>query len=94
MEYASQLYKNPRGIGCQHCHGQNGEGKLIANYVHKNEKKSFSGPAINKMDFAAFHKALNDRKRGMPRYFLTKKEVQALYLYLQENNKKESSNAK
>ena len=94
IEYASQLYKNPRGIGCHHCHGENGEGKLIANYIHKKEKKSFSGPAINKMSFAEFHQALNDRKRGMPRYFLTKKEVQALYLYLQENNKTEKSNAK
>ena len=94
IEYASQLYKNPRGIGCHHCHGKNGEGKLIANYTHKKEKKSFSGPAINKMSFAAFHEALNDRKRGMPRYFLTKKEVQALYLYLQENNKTEKLNAK
>ena len=94
IEYASQLYKNPRGIGCQHCHGENGEGKLIANYVHKKEKKSFSGPAINKMSFDAFHQALNNRKRGMPRYFLTKKEVQALYLYLQHNNKTEKKNVK
>jgi len=94
IEYASQLYKNPRGIGCHHCHGENGEGKLIANYMHKKEKKSFSGPAINKMSFAAFHKALDDRKRGMPRYFLTKKEVQALYLHLQENNRQKKSNAK
>ena len=94
MEYASQLYKNPRGIGCQHCHGEHGEGKLIANYVHKKEKKSFSGPVINKMSFTAFHQALNDRKRGMPRYFLTKREVQALYLYLQEHNKSKKSNAK
>ncbi|MDQ7068558.1 MAG: hypothetical protein Q9M40_11590 [Sulfurimonas sp.] len=34
-EYAAQLYKNPRGIGCHKCHGENGEGKLIANYKHK-----------------------------------------------------------
>ena len=27
LEYASQLYKNPRGIGCHLCHGDNGEGK-------------------------------------------------------------------
>jgi len=94
IEYSSQLYKNPRGIGCQHCHGNSGEGKLIANYIDKKEKKSFSGPQINKMSFAAFHKALNDRKRGMPRYFLTKKEIQALYFYLQENNKSEKSNDK
>ena len=94
IEYASQLYKNPRGIGCHHCHGENGEGKLIANYKDKKEKKSFKGPAINTMSFATFHQALNDRKRGMPRYFLTKKEILALYSYLQENNKIEKKNVK
>ncbi len=95
MEYASQLYKNPRGIGCQHCHGMNGEGKLIANYISKNEQKSFRGPAINKGDFADFYKALDKRKDGMPRYFLTEKEVKALYFYLhQENYKKENKKVK
>ena len=84
MEYASSLYKNPRGIGCHNCHGDNGEGKVVAKYTHKNEKKSFNGPAINSLDFNVFFKALNIRKRGMPRYFLTKKEIQALYFYLQE----------
>lgn len=87
IEYASQLYKNPRGIGCQHCHGNNGEGKLVATYIHKKEKREFRGPAINGMDFNDFYKALNIRKRGMPRYFLTKKEVQALYLYLNQEKK-------
>jgi len=87
MEYASQLYKNPRGIGCQHCHGDNGEGKLVATYTHKKEKKEFRGPAINGMDFTKFYNALNKRKRGMPRYFLTKKEVQALYLYINQEKK-------
>ncbi len=84
MEYASQLYKNPRGIGCEHCHGDIGEGKIIAKYMHKNIKKTFSGPSINNLDFNKFYKALSIRKRGMPRYFLTKKEIQALYFYLQE----------
>ncbi|RLA81036.1 MAG: cytochrome c [Epsilonproteobacteria bacterium] len=91
LEYASQLYKNPRGIGCQNCHGDNGEGKLIAKYIHKKEKKEFRGPKITGLDFKQFYKALNERKRGMPRYFLTKKEVQALYLYL---NQEQESNAK
>jgi len=89
MEYASQLYKNPRGIGCNHCHGENGEGKLVATYIHKKEKKEFRGPAINGMNFKEFYKALNKRKRGMPSYFLTKKEVQALYLYLNQEKKDE-----
>lgn len=84
MEYASQFYKNPRGIGCEHCHGENGEGKLVASYVHKKEKKTFEGPPINSMSFDDFHKALSVRKLGMPRYFLTKKEVEALYFYVNE----------
>jgi len=87
MEYASQLYKNPRGIGCHKCHGQSGEGKLVASYTHKKVKKNFEGPIINTMDFESFYKALNVRKLGMPRYYLTRKEIQALYLYLQKKKK-------
>ncbi len=86
LENASQLYKNPRGIGCHHCHGDKGEGMVIARYIHKKEKKSLDGPMIKNLDFNDFHKALNKRIQGMPRYFLTKKEVQALYLYLQQED--------
>lgn len=89
LEYASQLYKNPRGIGCQHCHGDKGEGKLVANYMHKNIKKEFVGPKIIGSDFKDFFEALNQRNRGMPRYYLTRKEIQALYLYLNQENKNE-----
>ncbi|QOP41229.1 c-type cytochrome [Sulfurimonas marina] len=88
MEYASSLYKNPRGIGCHRCHGENGEGKLIANYVHKGKKKSFDGPIIKDLSYEKFYKALNKRKKGMPRYFLTDNEIEALYLYLHRNDKK------
>ncbi|WP_457745659.1 c-type cytochrome [Sulfurimonas sp.] len=91
MEYASQLYKNPRGIGCGHCHGKNGEGKLIANYIHNNKKKSFRGPAIDGITYREFYKALNSRKKGMPRYFLTNKEIEALYFYLHKNEDKNSA---
>ncbi|MDQ7060010.1 MAG: cytochrome c [Sulfurimonas sp.] len=86
LEYASQLYKNPRGIGCNNCHGENGEGKLIAKYVHKGEAREFRAPKINGLDFDVFYEALNNAKRGMPRYYLTRKEVQALYLYLSQEN--------
>lgn len=84
MEYATSLYQNPRGIGCNKCHGENGEGKLVATYIHKKEKRSFIGPKINEMSFAEFSDAINSRIDGMPRYFLTDKEIKALYLYLQE----------
>jgi len=85
LEYAAQLYKNPRGIGCQFCHGVDGKGKLIANYKHKHKQKSFRGPAINQVAFGDFFKALNKKKNGMPRYFLTQKEIEALYLYLHQD---------
>jgi hypothetical protein len=87
LEYASQFYKNPRGIGCQLCHGDNGEGKMIARYEHKGKKRSFDAPSIDKIEFPAFFKALNCRKDGMPRYYLTQKEIEALYLFLHRNDK-------
>ena len=84
MEYSSQLYKNPRGIGCNHCHGENGEGKLVANYMHQNKKKEFKGPPINSTTYDDFQRALNYTKSGMPRYYLTEVEIKALFFYLQE----------
>ena len=89
-EYASQLYKNPRGIGCNKCHGESGEGRLIATYKHKGKKRFFRGPKISRMHYSEFYRALNSRKRAMPRYFLTDREIQALYLHLhQDKNKQE-----
>ena len=95
IEYAAQLYKNPRGIGCNNCHGENGEGKLIAKYKHKGVQKSFRGPQINTIKYSEFYKAISRRKNGMPRYFLTTKEIEALYLHLhqdQANEKKDDTN--
>jgi mono/diheme cytochrome c family protein len=92
-EYASQLYKNPRGIACGRCHGDHGEGKLIARYKHKNKEKSFVGPPINNIRYSEFYRALNLRKKGMPRYYLTSKEIEALYFYLHKDDKKKVKNA-
>ncbi|MFA6195184.1 MAG: hypothetical protein WC656_00910 [Sulfurimonas sp.] len=86
-EYAAQLYKNPRGIGCQYCHGEKGEGKVVAKYVHKQEKKTYGGGPINKLEWSVFYYALIRSNKGMPRYFLTEKEIQALYLYLDQEEK-------
>ncbi len=81
-EYSDQLYHNPRGIGCHLCHGEKGEGKLIARYIHKGEEKAFRPPAIDALDYDHFTEALKRRNKGMPRYFLTIDEMHALYFYL------------
>ncbi len=88
-EYARQLYYNPRGISCDQCHGEKGEGRLVARYEHKGVQKAFSGPAINTLKYADFEAALDKRLRGMPRYFLTRNEIKALYFYLQQQKKKQ-----
>ncbi|UFS63753.1 cytochrome c [Sulfurimonas sp. HSL-3221] len=82
QEYAAQLYHNPRGIGCNLCHGEHGEGKVIAHYTDKGVRKSFTAPAINVIGFEDFDRALNGRVKGMPRYFLTEEERHTLYRYL------------
>lgn len=81
-EYASGLYHNPRGVGCHLCHGEGGEGKLIARYRDKGELKTFAGKAINKISFKDFYEKVNSRIVGMPRYYLTDTEIQILYYYL------------
>jgi len=98
MEYASLLYKNPRGIGCDRCHGLKGEGKLIAKYkvtkkikekgkiITKKEQREFRAPAINYLTYQKFHDALGKKLKGMPKYYLTKGEIKALYFYLQKIN--------
>ena len=90
IEYASQLYKNPRGIGCHLCHGEKGEGKIVAKYIHKKKKKTFGGSAINNTEYATFYKTLNKRTRGMPKYFLTDKEIASLYLFLHQDEIKKT----
>jgi hypothetical protein len=81
-EYAGSLYHNPRGIGCNLCHGENGEGKLIARYKDDGENKVFAGSAIKKLSFKDFYDKVNTRIVGMPRYYLTDSEIQILYYYL------------
>jgi len=100
MEYSSLLYKNPRGIGCHKCHGEKGEGKLIAKYketkrfkdgdkiITRKIPKEFRAPAINKLSYTDFKEAFNRSILGMPKYYLTEKEIKALYFYLQQVNLK------
>ncbi|MCE3036852.1 c-type cytochrome [Helicobacter anatolicus] len=81
-EYGKELYKNPRGIGCIHCHGENGKGKIIAKYKHKNIAKNLIGPDITKLDFKTFKEKTLIDKGVMPKYYLTDTELQAIFSFL------------
>lgn len=81
-EYAQHLYENPRGIGCNKCHGLKGEGMVISKYKHEGEERILKTKEINTLEYEAFSKALHEKNSVMPKYFLTNKEILALYNYL------------
>ncbi|MDR3177691.1 MAG: c-type cytochrome [Campylobacteraceae bacterium] len=82
MEYAKLLYLNPRGIGCNKCHGEDGKGSVIASYVQKGKQKVLSAPAVNNVSKDKFFAALNNPKSVMPKYSLTAEEFESLYEYV------------
>ena len=82
QEYAAHLYKNPRGIGCNKCHGKQGEGIVISRYKHKGEKKVLKTESIQNLEFNKFQEAFRKKKGVMPKYFLTSSEIKTLYNYL------------
>lgn len=86
-EYGRALYSNPRGIGCNECHGSSGEGAVIS-YVRVNNKtKPITAPRITNIDFKTFDNALRSGKGIMPKYNLTAREKVSLYIFLNPNVK-------
>lgn len=92
-EYASSLYHNPRGIGCHLCHGEEGEGRRIATYREKGVKKVFEGKPIDTIPFEQFSLRMSKPIVGMPHYYLTQGEIQALYYYLHHEQKENNVTA-
>ena len=99
-EYAKMLYLNPRGIGCDKCHGAKGEGSLISKYKHFDKKANktvddeLRAPKINDIDFESFKAALTKPKGVMPSYFLTDEETTILYEYITNKMKTPAKAAK
>ena len=99
-EYAKMLYLNPRGIGCDKCHGAKGEGSLISKYKHFDKKANktvddeLRAPKINDIDFESFKAALTKPKGVMPSYFLTDEETTILYEYITNQMKPSAKAAK
>ena len=98
-EYAKMLYLNPRGIGCDKCHGAKGEGSLISKYKHFDKKTNktvddeLRAPKINDIDFESFKAALTKPKGVMPSYFLTDDETTILYEYITNQMKPTATKA-
>ncbi|ACZ11877.1 c-type cytochrome [Sulfurospirillum deleyianum] len=82
MEYAKMLYSNPRGIGCNKCHGEKGEGSIISEFVHKNKRVRLEAPNITNLSKERFFHALTTQHKVMPTYFLTWQEIDSLYYYV------------
>jgi len=97
-EYGAMLYKNPRGIGCIKCHGEDAKGRLIATYrMDKNENivKSIVAPNIKNVSWEVFYNRLKYSKvfrRGkfrklnysvMPKYdYLVDDEIKTIFNYI------------
>ena len=88
MEYAKMLYHNPRGIGCNLCHGNRGEGSIISRYKVKGKKKILKAPPINNLNLQKFSQALQVRHKVMPTYYLTNQEINILYFYVTSGTEK------
>lgn len=100
-EYAKMLYSNPRGIGCDKCHGAKGQGTLISKFKRarsKNDKTliddELRAPRINNISYEAFANALNKPKGIMPSYFLTDEESEILYDYVISLDKNQTKGKK
>ncbi len=85
-EYGEMLYKNPRGIGCNKCHGDKAQGLLIAKYKNnKDEEIKLTAPNISNVSWEVFKKTLNDKSDAssvMPTYFLTNEELESIHFYI------------
>lgn len=88
MEYAKMLYSNPRGIGCNKCHGEKGEGSIISQYPHKGKMATLEAPNITNVPKERFFQALTSQHKVMPTYFLTWQEIDSLYYYVSSEVKK------
>lgn len=91
FEYGKMLYENPRGIGCVHCHGKEGNGSLIATYKHKGTLRTLLAPPINELPYERFSQAMLKNNGIMPRYYLESSELRAIHLYLKEMKRPRNS---
>jgi|GEM_PF-670419 len=66
-EYGKMLYNNPRGIGCNSCHGDDARGKKMVDFKQQLlDKKVYNCslviPDIKNIDYATFSTKVNSKK--------------------------------
>lgn len=66
FEYGKMLYNNPRGIGCNTCHGEKAEGKKMVNFKQEHDNKIYNCslviPSITETDYETFYEKVNSKK--------------------------------
>lgn len=85
------LYQNPRGIGCNKCHGDDAKGSFIALYKdHKDNIHKVTAPDITNISKEKFYEVLQSTKSNsliMPTYFLTNDELDSIYFFIKNVGK-------
>ena len=65
-EYGKMLYNNPRGIGCNSCHGNDARGRKMVDFKQTHEKKVYNCtlviPDIKNIDYETFSIKVNSKK--------------------------------
>lgn len=82
FEYGEMLYKNPRGVSCEGCHGVYGEGKKMGRFIKNKKEINITAPNISKVSVEQIKKSMSVRRSIMPSYFLTDSELDAIVYYL------------
>jgi len=82
-EYGEMLYNNPRGIGCNTCHGDKAEGKEIVSFTHIHNKKKYNCvlvvPNIKNVKYEEFFEKVNSKKN--PKRHFEKEQVCEKLIY-------------
>ena len=93
-EYAKMLYQNPRGVGCDQCHGEKGEGMVMSIYIKNGKETELRAPRINNLGLHRFRQAFKHKSRVMPTYSLTDVELAYIYYYLSSLNQNQKGEEK
>ena len=72
FEYGEMLYNNPRGIGCNTCHGSDAKGKEIVSFTHIYDKKKYNCildvPNIKSSEYSVFFNKVNSKKNPKKKF--------------------------